>query len=162
MPLQSDINEEDDYQRLQTRWKAYDAYWAAVANWLPPNAKSFALSDWYRSDSDRNPHDAWVEAVTIAEHASGDRQQIRTIHITVLLLSASHDARIRFQYDNVLRYDLATAAVVTKHDDWLADEITLASGGTVLHHIVFASGTEWRIQYRDISYEYLPLTKNLK
>src|SRR5262245_38425521 len=158
MALWFDIQNEDDYSRLQVRREAYFAYLNSVASYLPAATRDFALSDWYYSDSDKNPHDSWVERVELIETSSGERKQTRNIHINVELLSASHNARIVFRYENVVNYQLGSFCdYIAKHEDWLADEVTVGSGGTVLHEIAFSSGLKWKIQCKSISYEYVPL-----
>lgn len=103
MPLYSDINEDGDIKRLRARSEAYRSYLRSVAEYLPEATKSFVLNDWYYgyTDFDRCPHDAWVESLEIVEHASGERHQIREIHIKLRLLASSHRGHIYFTYENV-------------------------------------------------------------
>jgi hypothetical protein len=155
MPLWYDVQAEQDLVRVELRRRAYYQYLSAIADDLPAFTKEFALSDWYYSDSDRNPHDSWVETVEIREHASGDRRQVRNIQIKVELLTTSHSGRITFRYHNVVSYDLESwGNEPSKHGDWLSDEISLASGGNIVHEVLFSSGVKWRIKCNSISYEY--------
>jgi hypothetical protein len=128
---------------------------------LPEVTKSFVLSDWYYADFHKCPHDAWVDSLEIVERASGERKQLREIHIKLKLFAASHQGHIYYTYENVSQYDLNARWLYCrtgpKHEDWLNDEITLAGTGEVEHEIVFRSGTQWNIRCKSISYEYRPI-----
>src|SRR5215472_10521062 len=80
-------------------------------------------SDWYVSpEHHRCPHDAWVEAVTISEPASGERHQDRELQIQIRLLGAYHDGIIEFTYRHVQNYSFEGSGI-TGHGDWLRDEV---------------------------------------
>ena len=161
MPLYKDITGESDLCRNRARVAAYKKYLQSVAEYLPDETKAFALSDWYYSDLHRSPHDAWVDSLEIGEDSSGERQQNRALWIQMRLLSASHAGHIHFHYKGVTGYRLdgewPSSREGAKHGDWLADEISLASEGQLVHEISFSSGITWRIQSNSIRYEYLPI-----
>ena len=158
MPLFLDIQSEPEVSRIDLRRRAYYEYLKLISDELPAPTREFLLSDWYYSDSDRNPHDAWVEAIEIRENASGERSEVRTTQVKIELLSATHRGRITFLYDNVVSYDVASCCTeLGKHGDWMSDEVTLAAGGNVLHDITFSSGVTWSIRCRFISYKYAPV-----
>lgn len=90
MPLYSDNNQDGDIKRLSARSEAYRSYLRSIAEYFPQATKSFVLSDWYYADFDKCPHDAWVDSLEIVERASGERKQIREIHIKIKLFAASH------------------------------------------------------------------------
>ncbi len=159
--MYKDIQRDDDLRRDSARVAAYKGYLQAVAEYLPDETRAFALSDWYYSDFHRSPHDSWVDSVEIGEDASGERHQNRQLWIRIRLLSGSQAGNIHFHYTGVTSYHLDGEWPLNrggaKHGDWLADEITLASGGQLLHEISFSSGIAWRIQSGSIRYEYLPI-----
>ena len=146
----SDINQDGDIKRGRARCEAYRSYLGSVAEYLP--------------DFDKCPHDAWVDSLEIVEHASGERKQIREIHIKLKLFGASHRGHIFYSYANVSQYDLNArwlyCRTEPKHEDWLNDEITLAGMGEVEHEIAFRSGTQWNIRCKSISYEYRPFAES--
>ena len=163
MPMWLDATQESDAERGQVRWRAYQAYLRSISNYLPDLTKQFALSEWYwdRSNFDRCPHDAWLESIEVCEPFSGDRKRERTIRIKLRLLASSHRGHILFEYEDVVGYQVGVPflqmAQNTKHGDWLADEITLASNNQLVHEILFSSGAAWKIQCGSISYTYVPL-----
>jgi hypothetical protein len=133
----------------------------SVAEYLPEVTRDFVLSEWYYSDWDKCPHDAWVEAVEVFEKYSGERMEIREVGVRTRLLSASHRGHIHFEYLRVSSYELDGAlasrgAKAPMHEDWLSDEVTLAGRGELEHEILFSSGTVWRIRCATISYRYSP------
>jgi len=164
MPLWLDSHHETDLQRVEARRRIYREYLDSIAEFLPPATKYFALSEWYYSDEDKCPHDAWVESLEVYERSSGVRGETRSIHVTIRLLSAWHRGHVFLRYENVIGYHLGCSSDLMsskeKHGDWMTDEITLASDRTVLHEISFSSGTLWRIRCSSISYEYVPLSPN--
>jgi hypothetical protein len=160
MPLYSDIMSDSDPGRNSARVAAYKQYLQSISDLLPAETRDFVISDWYYSDFHRCPHDAWVENLEILENSSGDRSQHRDIAIRLRLLSASHAGHIHFRYQKVQAYDLNATLLRrsgnAKHEDWLADEISLASGG-LQHEIRFSSGIVWKIVCGSVSYEYTPI-----
>jgi hypothetical protein len=97
-----------------------------------------------------------VDAVTIADPATGDRHQHRHIDIYVRLLGAYHDGHIELTYSNVRSYSLV-GSHHNGHDDWLRDEVRLSEQGLVFHEIRFDSGSRWSIECVDIHYKWIPL-----
>jgi hypothetical protein len=92
------------------------------------------LSDWYAGPEDhRCPHDAWVEAVTISETASGDRHEKRELEIRMRLLGAYHDGIIEFTYKQVENYSLQALKASGGHGDWLRDEVEERDGSIQIH-----------------------------
>ena len=113
------------------------------------------LSDWYASPEDhRCPHDAWVEAVTISEPASGERNQERELQIQIRLLGAYHDGIIEFTYRRVQHYSLQMSGI-TGHGDWIRDEIE-DGNGFILHTVSFAHGS-FNVQASEAEYRWTPL-----
>src|SRR5437899_2737982 len=106
MPLWIDVQQDGDSRRVEVRRQAYHAYLNSISAYLPQSVKDFVLTEWYYSDSDKSPHDAWVEGFEIFEESTGERKQNRVIHIRVRLLSAYHKAHIVFEYKNVVGYHL--------------------------------------------------------
>jgi hypothetical protein len=115
-----------------------------------------ASSDWYASPADhRCPHDAWVQAVTVSEPATGERQENRRIEIQIRLLGAYHDGVIEFRYKGVAEYSLQTSDARHGHGDWVRDEIENRDG-SILHTIVLMNG-KLQINATEIEYKWTPL-----
>jgi hypothetical protein len=157
----------NDLAAFQQAWQYYHAYLAAHRERFPPSVYAFATAAWHYDHNDpRCPHDAWVETLMIAEAAEGERQQFRSLGITLRLLGAYHDGHIQLTYNTVEAYTLhkpisrPERATVVAHDDWLVDELRFSKQGQVIHEIVFASGTRWLIECADIRYEWQPLNPN--
>ena len=166
MPLYADITGDDDVKRGKTRAQAYHAYLEAISSFLPEPTREFALSEWYYRDPNKCPHDAWLESVEIFENFSGERHETRNVGIKSRFLSAHHTGHIHFTYEHVFSYDLGCLPqlrrsdgrfVLPKHEDWLADEISLSSSGNVVHEVHFSSGCVWKIEARRVSYLYVPI-----
>src|SRR5919202_1729543 len=152
------------WEELRPRFEAYRRYLDSVREQLPPAAFAFATADWHYAFSDhRCPHDAWVEALTISEPASGERQEQRRIDIHVRLLGAYHDGHIDLYYRDVRSYTLELPASPSRikigHGDWRDDEVRLSERGLVLHEIVFVGGSHWLIECEDIQYEWRPFAE---
>jgi len=111
------------------------------------------LSDWYALPEDhRCPHDAWVEAVTISETASGIRHEKRELKIQMRLLGAYHDGTIEFTYNRVANYSLQALKANCGHGDWLRDEVE-ERDGSILHTVLLANG-KIQIEAREIEYKW--------
>jgi len=139
------------------RWNTYSEYLNSLGNRLPASAYSFAIADWHYDHLDsRCPHDSWVESITIAEPASGDRSQRRKLEIQLTLLGAYHNGYFKLIYRDVAAYDLKTPAEFllpprnVGHGDWLYDEVRLSDSGKVMHEIEFSRGSHWAIESSDI------------
>jgi hypothetical protein len=83
MPLWADVQQDSDPRRIEVRRQAYREYLHSIAHYLPQPTRDFVLSDWYYSDTDKCPHDAWLESLEIFERFSGERKERRDIHIRV-------------------------------------------------------------------------------
>lgn len=120
MTMYSDIQQDGDPKRIAARFEAYRTYLKAVSPYLPAETADFVLSNWYYSDWEKCPHDAWLESLEITELYSGQRKENREIHIRIRLLAASHRGHIHFDYADVSSYVLDAARIIargdTKHD----------------------------------------------
>jgi hypothetical protein len=164
--LSSDISFEietlEDLQEFRRRHDAYRAYLMGVRDLLPASAFSFATAVWRDSDDHRNPHDAWVESLTILEPSSGKRHEERSLEIHLRLLGAYHDGHMALTYRDVQSYTLNTPVtrldppLKVGHGDWLVDEVTLSENKLVQHEIEFRRGGRWRIECRDIEWAWHP------
>lgn len=152
-----------DLEYHRQRFAEYAQYLDSIKERLPASARAFALADWHYDSSDpRCPHDAWVEALTISEPATGDRSQHRRVAIEIRLLGAYHDGHIRLSYHDVRSYTLdkpARSVPNEGHGDWIVDEVRLSDSGLVLHEIVFIPRCRWLIECRDIEYRWQLLAK---
>ena len=169
MPLYADIVSDGNLDRHKKRAAAYTAYLKEISEFLPAETRQFALSDWYYDyrDFDRCPHDAWVESFEVFENFSGKRREHRNVGIRIRLLASSHRGHIHFTYENVFAYGLNFSPtvrvgdeklVLPKHEDWMADEISLNSRGHVVHEIHFSSGCIWSIEAESVSYSFGPIS----
>ncbi len=149
---------DQPFEETRRLHEEYRAYLASIAAALPAAAREFALAPWHYDPRDpRCPHDAWVEAITISEPASGERHEQRGLEIRIRLLGAYHDGHIELRYVNVHGYAAdAAQGLIGGHGDWLVDEIALEEG-RVVHSIEFVNGM-LRIACEDIAYAWLPLT----
>jgi len=112
-------------------------------------------SDWYVSPEDhRCPHDAWVEAVTISEPASGERHQDRELQIQIRLLGAYHDGIIEFTYRHVQNYSFEGSGI-TGHGDWLRDEVEERNGS--IRHMVLLVNGKFQIEAQEVEYKWTTL-----
>ena len=144
----------------------YQAYVASVREKFPPGALSLVTSDWYFDIGDvRSPHDASLEAVTVAEASDpvGEPDASRSVRITIRLLGARHDGHIELRYHDVRRYRIEFQPRDPDdrwagHRDWRHDELRLAPGGRVEHEIEWwgprPTGT-WLIEAADVEYTWV-------
>lgn len=142
-------------------WKQYQAYLKENAHRFPPSAFALATSDWYYSFSDHHaPHDAWLEAATLAEPATGERNELRRLNLRVTLLGAYHDYILELFYPQVFSYSLSNPFAEGGHFDWRYDEFRLSEEGNLIHEIEWASppGCEarWLIEASDVLYTARP------
>ncbi len=123
---------------------------------FPRSAYELATSDWY-FDPRRSkcPHDGWLEKISITEPATGEHSEIREVEIVVDLLGAWHDGNIRFRYHNVQKYLLDGVSMKRGHGDWLYDEFTVSSTGTLIHEIEWVNG-RWLIEAADVDFSWHP------
>ena len=128
---------------------------------FPPGAYELAASSWYHGFTDhRAPHDAWLEAVTIEEPASGLRQELRTVTLRIRLLGAYHDGHIELLYPRVFRYHLDLERGAQGHRDWRYDEFRLNADGNLVHEIEWAGMNDtgrWVIEASDVEFKWYPL-----
>jgi hypothetical protein len=163
--LSSDLTGNvDGPELLKARFAAYHDYLLSIRAQLPVSAYEFAVAEWhYNPEAPQCPHDSWVKRLIMAEPASGDRQEKRSIEIHLELLGAYHDGHIHLTYKNVKSYSLDTPPdfklppLHVGHGDWLTDEIRLSDRGMVLHEIEFSRGSRWLIEAEDITYEWKPI-----
>ena len=161
--LTNDFPEElrNDPELINSRFTAYRNYLQSIEGKLPASAYEFAVAEWhYNPEAHACPHDAWVESLTVSEPCSGNRQEYRSLEISLRLLAAYHDGHIQITYKDVRSYSLNTPVnfqatlIGIGHGDWLTDEIRLSESGLVIHEIEFSRGSRWLIECGDIVYEW--------
>jgi hypothetical protein len=154
------LEKSKDPEEIKKAIAAYHAYLESVRDKLPVSAYDFAAAEWHYDYSDhRCPHDSWLESFQIHEPSTGDRHQEREIGIVIRLLGAYQDAHLELSYSKVRSYSLSGKTPVRPgggHGDWLSDEIRLSEQGTVLHEIVFGSGSRWLIECADVEVRWVP------
>jgi hypothetical protein len=117
-------------------FRRYSEYVEARKAKFPPSAYALATSEWFYNFQDhRCPRDAWLEAVTISEPASGERHEHRSCSISVRLLGAYHDGHIELRYPQVFSYSLSALSATNGHCDWRYDEFRLSDDGHLIHEI---------------------------
>jgi hypothetical protein len=128
---------------------------------FPHSAYGLATSDWYFGFSDhRAPHDSWLESISITEPSSGERNEIRTVAITIRLLSAYHDGFIEFHYPEVFEYQINAGVFGQGHGDWRYDEFRLNEAGKLVHEIEWASywaDNTWLIVASDVHHKWVDM-----
>lgn len=138
----------------------YTKYLAENRHRFPPSASSLVFSDWYFGFSDHQaPHDSWLQSVNISEPSSGQRNDIRTVSITIKLLSAYHDGHIELYYPTVFEYSIAGNILGQGHGDWRYDEFRLNEKDQLVHEIEWASfgaTNTWLIVASDVIHKWSP------
>lgn len=147
-------------EAMREGFRRYEQFLTANRERFPPSAYALATSDWYYSARDsRSPHDAWLEAVTIEEPATGERHEVRTVAMKVVLLGAYHDGRLQLYYPRVYRYDLSLRSGESGHHDWRYDEFRLTDDGHLIHEIEWYHWGElgrWIIEADDLRLSWHP------
>jgi hypothetical protein len=70
----------EDLEEGAALFQRYYEYLDSVKESMPQEAHSFAVADWHYDHDDRRcPHDAWVEALVVAELSSGTRSETRDL-----------------------------------------------------------------------------------
>ena len=163
-----DTISSDDPETSTRQFERYYEYLASIRDRLPKGAYGYAVAPWHYDfglGDPRCPHDAWVDLITLKEVAKGDSQGVRQLAMSVRLLNAQHTGYIVFTYNGVASYQLEMKDVTTTalplsqnrgHHVWLIDEIRLSESGLVVHEVVFALGSHWIIECRDLSYDWIP------
>lgn len=152
----------DAAEQFRRKYDAYRTYLTSIRDSLPPSAYEFATASWREGEDHRNPHDSWVESLTIVEPSSGERHEMRSLEMHVRLLGAYHDGHMVLIYRDVQSYGLNTPLTFkgpplnVGHGDWLVDEVTLSESNLVQHEIEFSRGTRWCIECRDIEWAWYP------
>ena len=136
----------------------YSAYVASIREALPPHVYAFA-SDPRHFDlsSHSSLHDSWLETLTVREAASGERQEIRRMEVSLCLLGPFHDLRIHLHYTGVTRYELTAPPRYgearyehTAHGDLYTHEIRLGHDGLLIHELLFERGATLLVECADI------------
>jgi hypothetical protein len=139
----------------------YEEYLRRQCDAFPPGAYSLATAEWYFDPSDhRCPHDAWLDAITLSETATGLRHEVRIVNMRIRLLGAYHDGHIELYYPQVFGYKLEIDSAVNGHRDWLYDEFRLSDKGHVLHEIEwsgFDTSGRWMIEASEVEFVWRPL-----
>lgn len=122
---------------------------------------SFATEPWYTDPSEhRCPHDAWLEACEVHEITAGERSQVRSTAITLRLLGAYHDGYIIFRYTGVESFAIAASDATRGLRDWVSDTFSATERGLIRHEITWSAASSWRIEAREITYEWIAKASN--
>lgn len=142
---------------------AYAAYLVTVRDRLPSHVAAFAADPrHFALDAPETLHDAWLEAFTVSESASGDRRERRATEIVVRLLGPFHGRTHVLRYTGVRGYEIAGAGLANGHGDLLTHEVRLAADGVgLVHEFLFrtrSAGSESRllVECTDFTHEILP------
>jgi hypothetical protein len=143
----------------QYRYEQYHHYLETIKDRLPTSAYAFASAPWHYDPMDpRCPHDSWLKTLAIEEVATGERQEVREVQVTIRLLNAHHTGEVQITYHNITRYEIhmhGEAMMGNNHGDWLIDEVRLTDTSRVVHEIVFAS-SRMLFECGDIVYDWRP------
>jgi len=104
-------------------------------------------------------HDSWVNAIVVDEKGSGDREEYRSIEITMKLLGSYHDGVHVITYQHVKGYSLSASqthrlAAAVGHGDWLIDELIISSDNLLYHEVHFSEGAHLAVFCEDVSYQW--------
>lgn len=110
-------------------------------------------------------HDAWLESLTVREEASGSRNEVRRLEVSICLLGPYHDRLIHLRYSGVERYlfDAPNRTDVarfdhTAHGDLYTHEIRLVRDGLFVHEFVFERGGTLLVEFSEFSHRQELLT----
>ena len=135
-------------------YRAYVAYLASIKDRLPQSACEFAVADWhYDFTKPKCPHDAWVQEIKIREIAEGERHEIRTTRIEIILLGAYHDRLLKVIYPSVTSHSIDSRQSQCGYGNWLIDEISLSDAGQIVHEVKFSNRARLRIEAADIIFQ---------
>ncbi len=130
----------------------YREYVMANAAGFPPGGLLLAQSEWYYGPFDhRAPHDARLEAMSIAERAggTGGGWHDRDMSIEVRLRGAYDDGFIILRYPTVHFYELS-GPTGRGHADWRYDEIRLDDENRLVHEVEWSTGARWLVVADDV------------
>jgi hypothetical protein len=139
-------------------WTRYSRYVESIRDQLPSHVLAFASDSRYFDLSSRSSlHDAWLESLTVIEVATGERQEIRRMEVSISLLGAYHDRRIHLHYTGVTRYSFSAPPRYgeprykhTAHGNLFAHEIRLGQDGLLVHELLFERDATFLIECSDI------------
>jgi len=153
--LASDGRNED----VSGSFRRYRTYLDGVRNEFPASAYGIATSDWYYDATDpRCPHDAWLESCVLNEISSGQREEVRTLSLSVRLLGAYHDRYIELRYPRVFSYSMSISRGEHGQRDWRYDEFRLSKRGNLVHEIEWCGSQEtgsWIIEASDVGIDWV-------
>lgn len=153
--LQSDGRTEDGFA-------AYHEYLRDNESRFPTGALQLARSDWYYASYDhRGPHDARLEALSIAERSGpgSSHWHNRLVSLELMLRGAYDDGNITLRYPTVYSYLLDGFGVGAGHADWRYDELRLDDQGHLIHEIEWCwmqDSGRWLIVADDIRMFWQP------
>src|SRR5579862_1878225 len=138
-------------------FRRYREYLKQERHRFPPGALALATSEWYFDPRDhRCPHDSWLERLLVQEIGTGDRQEERTVALSVQLLGAYHELVLTFTYARAYRYVLDAWEIRDGHRDWCYDEFRIAPDGRLVHEVEWSGPGEnarWLIEADDVALE---------
>jgi hypothetical protein len=139
------------------RFDEYFEHIESIRHQLSSEAYEFASNfEHYNLQSKSSLHDAWVQSVQIEESASGPRKEVRQLGVRISLLGSYHDRILLLTYDQVSAYAMSAQCGVTQavaHGDILTHEVRKTDGQQVVHEILFASGSTFLVECRDLRFE---------
>ena len=142
----------------------YSAYLQTIRHKIPAHVYAFASdSRHFDLTSSSSLHDAWLESLTVAEPATGERGEIRSVEITLQLLGPFHDCRIHLRYTGLRHYCFTMPGSIQpegrtiNHGDLVTHEIRLAAENHLIHELVFETGATLLIVCDDILHSEEPV-----
>lgn len=144
-------------------FRRYAAYLEQNRSRLPAAAYDLASGTLLDASDPSCPHDGWLEWAKFEEPSEGERHEIRSLSLRVLLLGACHDRYIELFYPGVFSYAMSNHRSEAGHFDWRYSEIRLNDKGNVIHEIEWAGppGLEarWIIEASDVQLQTFPLDR---
>ncbi len=156
------LSAQREPETVVAAFRHYREYLDSCAQVFPRAGHELACSEWYFDPREhRCPHDAWLEAITISEPASGEHHETRHTAIRLRLLGAFHDGFIEFFYPQVFSYSFTTPVCGRGLGDWRYDEFRVTSDGHLLHEIEWTGfpreeGSHWIIEASDVEFQWIP------
>lgn len=141
-------------------FSSYLDYLLTIRTRMPEHIYAFA-SDPRNFDltASSSLHDAWLESLNVREQASGSRNEVRRLEVSLCLLGPYHDRLIHLSYSGVERYlfDAPNRAGDarfdhTAHGDLYTHEIRLVRDGVFVHEFVFERGGTLLVEFSGFSH----------
>ena len=138
-------------------FRKYQDYLTDQKGRFPSGAYRLATGSWWFDFGDHNcPHDSWLERFEVIESGDGDRDEIRSSELRVLLFGAYHDRTLQLHYRNVSSIQMDSSDLSSGHGRWRYDEFRVSETGALIHEIErmnYKTTCRWIIEAEDIEFQ---------